>query len=165
MKEMSFKLSTKVFAILLFGAFISMTAMTNSSGSKSKFFAVTSGESGEISKKVKATLFKAYKAQFPKAKLGIVKILPSKEGMNLWFEGASEGSPTFALELRMQEGKWGLLTNEPLGINNCKTSDTCSSCKIPCGCGRNGGGGSCVEVKTDKVLDDSWGNFARVLHE
>lgn len=68
---------------------------------------------------------------------------------------AAEGSkaPSMMLELKqMENGDLAIIFNEPLGIYNCTTGSGCSQCKIPCGCGRNGGGGSCIETKTDKII-------------
>ena len=137
--------------------------MTDSfTGDGDKVFRVASVKNKKISPEVEQRLKMAYQAQYgTKTACSRVEIRDHEDGTWLWFEGARKGSPTFAIKLKMEKGSYTIDFGAPLGINNCLTTDSCSQCKIPCGCGRNGGGGSCVEKKTDKVT--GFGRFAEKL--
>lgn len=165
MKTIVSKLNVGLLLIALFSlssAFMAFTDKTDDKGKKS--FRVASLRDGKISQKTYKKLIMAYQAQFGKhTRLDAIKMAPGKEGMYLWFVGGNEGSPTFGVELRQVDGHHSIIFGEPLGINNCHKTDSCTSCKVGCGCGRNGGSGSCVEDKTDKMFDKTYGIMKATL--
>ena len=159
------KLNIGRLLIALFTVSTAFMAFTNTADDTGKTpFKVASLKDGKISQRTFKKLITSYQAQFGKgARIESIKMVPGKDGMYLWFVGGSDNAPTFGIELRQVDGHHTIIFDEPLGINNCHTTDSCTQCKVGCGCGRNGGSGSCVEEKTDKVIGKDYALMTQSL--
>ena len=87
-----------------------------------------------------------------------VQISKGKRGVELTFTVKDEDVAFVSIDC-LQQKKEGMVITMAKGkpTTVCRKGSDCTQCKIPCGCGRNGGGGSCFEEKrdgTDKIVDD-----------
>ena len=159
------KIITSVFACLILVALttdLSAQKQMKESGEKGGTGMLIASKSGKISPKMSAKLLDAFNQVFRGYKAYKVQVSPGKGGGDLAFI-VSDKLTSHVLIPCLKSTPQGYELQPPTtGIRNCNKGDGCTQCKIPCGCGRNGGGGSCVEVVTDKVAGLG-GEFLTVL--
>lgn len=146
------RIITTVFACLLFvGLSSDMSAQKlKESGEKGETQILIANKSGKISPKMSAKLLKAFNQFFEGYKAYKVQVSPGKGGGDLAFLMNDKLTSHILIPCLKSTPEGFILEPPTTGIRNCNKGDNCTQCKVPCGCGRNGGGGSCVEVVTEK---------------
>jgi hypothetical protein len=161
MKTNNTMIKTNLFwgALILAGVLFTFAFSPGDAPAKKYFLVAKKGQ--KVSEEKKIILVKAFKAVYGKnSKVSAVSVVKLEGKYWLAFVGGGNKTPTVTMELAEKDGSFILLTQQPLGINVCHTTDSCTQCKVGCGCGRNGGSGSCVEEKTEKVISN---DFLQVL--
>lgn len=138
------------------GIALSTLQAAQSSDSDPGFFKVASLKTLKMDSKTQLKLSNAYKAQFGKTPCQVKLIPGGKNGTYLWFESCDKGGQTFGIQLSSKENFFGINFGQPLGINNCNTTSSCTKCKVGCGCARDSGEGSCDQVVTQKIFGDAF---------
>ena len=117
------------------------------SAAPAKFFLV-SKDGKTINKETKLKLGDAYKAQFGKdAKIRIIELVPTKEGLWLAFQSGAMGYPTVAIKLGKGPGGMGIGDQ---AVSNTCTGNGCSYCTWSdhTGCNCEKDKGSCNHTQT-----------------
>lgn len=134
--------------VLLLAAGIS-TAFTVDSPAEKFFVVAKKGQKiSADKKKILMGFFK--KVHGNSSKVETIELLKVDGEIWLAFQSGNKKTPSMGVVLTLKNGSYGFPPNGPLGINTCTSDSDCTSCKTPCACGRNGGGGTCVKKTTDQ---------------
>lgn len=145
------RIITTVFAcLILVGLSTDLSAQKlKESGEKGGTQLLIANKSGKISPKMNAKLLKAFNQVFRGYKAYKVQVSPGKGGGALAFMVNDKLTSHVIVDCLDRSGEGYKLEPIVTGIRNCNKADGCTQCKVPCGCGKKGGSGSCVEVTTD----------------